>query len=120
MNQLVRHSYQGGDPCDGDPDMSRDHKHLNACQKQHRKMNQLVRHSYQGGDPCDGDPDMSRDHRRLTICQKQYRQNETARRVDIPTGVEVRMTGRSQTGVLTTDVSPLVKNNTDRMNQLFR
>ena len=62
-------------------------------------MNQLVRHSYQGGDPCDGDPDTSRDHRRLTICQKYYRQNEPAGQVDIPTGVEVRVTGRSQTHI---------------------
>ena len=83
-------------------------------------MNQLVRHSYQGGDPCDGDPDTSKDHRHLTICQKQYRQNEPAGLVDIPTGVEVRVTGRSQTRVLTTDVSPLVKNNTDRMHRLVR
>ena len=87
------------------PDICRDHRHLTACQ---------------GGDPCDGDPDTSRDHRRLTICQKQYRQNEPAGRVDIPTGVEVCVTGRSQTRVLTTDVSPLVKNNTDRILRLVR
>ena len=82
------------------------------------RMNQLVRHSYQGGDPCDGDPDTSRDLRRLTTCQKQYRQNEPAGRVDVPTGVEVCVTGESQTCVLTTDISPPVKNNTDSINQL--
>ena len=35
MNQLVRHSYQGGDPCNGDLDTSRDHRRLTICQKQH-------------------------------------------------------------------------------------
>ena len=63
---------------------------------------------------------MSRDHRCLTIFQKQYRQNEPAGWIDIPTGVEVRVTGLSQTRVKTTDISPLVKNNTHRMNQLVR
>ena len=85
-------------------------------------------------------PDTCRDLRRLTTCQKQYRQNEPAGRLNIPTGVEVHVTGVSQTSVGTTDISPLVrveirvmgirtrlvttdvsqsvKNNTDRMNQL--
>ena len=34
-----------------------------------------------------------RDHRRLTECQKQNRQNEPAGQVDIPTRVEIRVTG---------------------------
>ena len=85
-------------------------------------------------------PDTCRDLRRLTTCQKQYRQNEPAGRLNIPTGVEVSVTGVSQTSVGTTNISPLVsleirvmgiwthlgttdvsqsvKNNTDRMNQL--
>ena len=37
--------------------------------------------------------------------------------VDVPTVVEVQVRG-SQTHVGTSDVSPPVKNNTDRMNQL--
>ena len=73
--------------------MCRDHRHLTACQKQHRKMNRLVRHSYQGGDPCDWNLDTSRDHRHLTICQKQYRENEPAGREDSPTGMEVLVMG---------------------------
>ena len=36
---------------------------------------------------------MSRDHRRLTACQKQYRQMEQAGQVDVPTSVEVIVTG---------------------------
>ena len=36
---------------------------------------------------------MFRDHRRLTTCRKQHRQNEVAGWVDVPTGVEVRVTG---------------------------
>ena len=34
-----------------------------------------------------------RDHRRLTECQKQKRQNEPSGQVDIPTRVEIRVTG---------------------------
>ena len=34
-----------------------------------------------------------RDHRRLTECQKQNRQNEPAGQVDIPTRVEILVTG---------------------------
>ena len=60
-----------------------------------------------------------RDHRHLTDCQKQNRQNEPAAQVDIPTRVEIRVTG-NWTCVGTTDVLPPVKNNTDRMNQLVR
>ena len=63
---------------------------------------------------------MCRDHRCLTACQKQHRQKEPAGQVDIPTRVEVHVMGGSWTGVGTTDVSPPVKNNTDRMNQLAR
>ena len=37
MNQLVRHSYPGGDPCHGDPDTSRDQRRLRICQKQYRQ-----------------------------------------------------------------------------------
>ena len=40
-----------------------------------------------------GIPDTCRDHRRLTACQKQHRQNEPAGQVDIPTWVEVSVTG---------------------------
>ena len=106
-----------------------------------------------------GIPDMCRDCRHLTVCQNQYRQNELAGWVDVPTRVEVCVTGDSrhvywpkmshhlsketqtewtswsgrcsyqgggpcdggsQTCVGTTDVSPPVKKNTDRMNQLVR
>ena len=37
--------------------------------------------------------DTSRDHRRLNACQKQHRDNEPAGQVDIPTRVEIRVTG---------------------------
>ena len=37
--------------------------------------------------------DMCRDHRHLIACQKQHRQNELAGQVDVPSGVEVRVTG---------------------------
>ena len=40
-----------------------------------------------------GIPDTCRDLRRLTTCQKQHRQNEPAGQVDIPTWVEVSVTG---------------------------
>ena len=36
---------------------------------------------------------MSNDHRCLTTSQKQHRQNEPAGQVDIPTRVEVHVTG---------------------------
>ena len=36
---------------------------------------------------------MYRDHRCLTACQKQHRQNESAGQVDIPTWLEVSVTG---------------------------
>ena len=36
---------------------------------------------------------MCRDHRCLMICQKHHRQTEPAGQVDIPTRVEVRITG---------------------------
>ena len=64
---------------------------------------------------------MCMDHRCLTTCQKQDRQKEPTGWVDIATEVEVSMTVDlgSQTRVGTTDVSPPIKNNTDRMNQLF-
>ena len=39
-----------------------------------------------------GIPDMYRDHRHLIGCQKQYRQNELAGWVEVPTGVDVRVT----------------------------
>ena len=65
---------------------------------------------------------MCMDHRCLTACQKQDRQNEPAGLVHIATGVEVSMIVDlgSQTRVGTTDVSPPIKNNKDRMNQLVR
>ena len=37
--------------------------------------------------------DMCREHRCLTTCPKQYRQNEPAGQIDVPTWVEVRVTG---------------------------
>ena len=40
-----------------------------------------------------GNPDMCRDHRCLTACQKQHRQNESAGQVDVPTRLEVHVTG---------------------------
>ena len=40
-----------------------------------------------------GNPDMCRDHRCLTACQKQLRQNESAGQVDVPTRLEVHVTG---------------------------
>ena len=40
-----------------------------------------------------GIPDTCRDLRRLTTCQKQHRENEPAGQVDIPTWVEVSVTG---------------------------
>ena len=64
--------------------------------------------------------DRCRDHRRLMICQKQHRQNDLAGKVDVPTREEVHVTGDSRTHVETTNLSPPVKNNTDRMNQLVR
>ena len=39
---------------------------------------------------------MCRDHRHLTACQKQYRENEPAAWVDVPTRVEVCVTGDSR------------------------
>ena len=36
---------------------------------------------------------MCRDHRRLNACQIQHRENEPAGQVDIPTRVEIRVTG---------------------------
>ena len=61
---------------------------------------------------------MCRDHRHLIASEKQYRQNEPAGQVDVPHRVEVHVMGGSETCVGTTDVSPPVKNKTDRMNQL--
>ena len=61
---------------------------------------------------------MSRDHRQPTACQKQHRQNEPVGLVDIATGAEVRVMMGSGRHVGTTDVSPPVKNNTDRMKWL--
>ena len=61
---------------------------------------------------------MCRKDRHPTTCQKLHRQNETACRVDIPTKVKVLEIGGSQKRVGATDISPPVKNNTDRMNQL--
>ena len=49
--------------------------------------------SYLGGGLYDGIEAMFIDHRRLTTCQKQHRQNKPAGQVDIPTRVEVRVTG---------------------------
>ena len=51
------------------------------------------RRSYLGGGPCDGISATCIDHRHLTTCQKQHRQNEPAGQVDIPTRVEVHVTG---------------------------
>ena len=60
---------------------------------------------------------MCRDHKCLTTCQKHHRQNEPAGWVDVPSRVQVHVTG-SQTHVGISDVPIPVKNNTDRMNQL--
>ena len=38
---------------------------------------------------------MCRDQKHLIACQKQHRQNEPAEQVDIPTRVEVHVTGDS-------------------------
>ena len=75
--------------------MCREHRHLTACQKQHRQ--------HQPAGQVDvttrvevhmmGIPDMCRDHGCLTACQKQHRQNEPAGQVDLPTGMEVHVTG---------------------------
>ena len=98
--------------------MCRDHRCLTTCQKQHRLNEQAGWVDIATGleirmtDTC-------RDHRCLTSCQKQYRQNVPAGQIDVPTWVEVHVMG-SRSRVLTTDVSPPVKNNTDRMNQLVR
>ena len=40
-----------------------------------------------------GISDTCRDNRCLTACQKQHRQNEPAGQVDVPTRVEVHVTG---------------------------
>ena len=67
-----------------------------------------------------GMQDTCRDHRCLTACQKQHRQNEPAgsgRHSYEGGGLCDR---GSRTHVGTTDISPPVKNNTDRMNQLVR
>ena len=40
-----------------------------------------------------GNPDRCRDHRCLTAFQKQHRQNESAGQVDVPTRLEVHVTG---------------------------
>ena len=36
---------------------------------------------------------MCRDHRCFTACQKQHRQNEPAGQVDVPTRMEIHVTG---------------------------
>ena len=62
---------------------------------------------------------MCRDHRRLTACQKQHRENEPAGQVDIPTRVEIRVTG-DPGHVLGPQMSSCLSKTTDRMNQLVR
>ena len=51
------------------------------------------------------------------LSKHQHRQNEPAGQVDIPARLEVHvMTGILDTCVGTTDISPPVKNKTDRVN----
>ena len=115
------------------------HRHISTCQNQHRQnetAGQVDIPTWEE-DPVTGDPgDMCRDHKDLTTCQKQHRQNESSwsgrhsyqgggplfqkQHGQIPeTFLPGRSVGRSWTHVGTT-VSPPVKNNTDRMNQLVR
>ena len=89
--------------------MCTDHRHLTACQKQYRQNEPAgqvdiptrvevhvtgdPRHT-KGVEVCVmGNPDTCRDHRCFTACQKQYRQNESAGQVDVPTRLEVHVTG---------------------------
>ena len=100
--------------------MCRDHRHLTTCQKQHRQNEPAGRVDIPTRVEVHvmGNPDTCRDHRCPTTFQKQHRQYEPAGQVDIATLAEVRVTVDPWTHVGTTDVSPHVKNNTDRMNQL--
>ena len=61
---------------------------------------------------------MYRDQRHLIGYQKQYRQNEPSAQIDFPTRGGGPCDGGSHTCVGTTDVSPPVINNTDRMKWL--
>ena len=106
----------------GIPDICRDHRCFTTCQKQHRQnepAGQVGVATVLLGwwSVWLGILDTCRDHRHLTACQKQHRQNETAGQVDVPTLVEVHVAG-IWTHLGNTDVSPSVKNNTERMNQL--
>ena len=56
----------------------------------------------------------------LLNCQKKHRQNELPGQVDISYQGGSPCDGGSWTYAGTTDVSPPVKNNTDRMTQLVR
>ena len=62
---------------------------------------------------------MCKDHRRLNACQKQHRENEPAGQVDIPTRVEIRVTG-DPGHVYGPQMSSCLSKTTDRMNQLVR
>ena len=129
-------------------DICRDHRHFTACQKQHRQNEPANQVDAPTGVEIHvtGFPKTCRDQRCLTTCQNQHRQNEPDGQVDVPTRVEVWVMfhclskktqtewtswsgrcsyqsgvscdGVSRSLVRTTDISPSVKNNTDRMNQL--
>ena len=93
--------------------MCRDHRCLAACPK-----------TTQTDDPAGhvdipAIVDLVRSHRFLMICQKQHRQNDLTGKVDSYQGGGPCHRG-FWTHVETTNLSPPVKNNTDRMNQLVR
>ena len=98
--------------------MCRDHRCLTTCQKQQRQNEPAgqVDVPTRLGSMSRCISDTCRDNRCLTACQKQHRQNELAGHADIPTRVEVHVMEHPGKVVGTTDVSPPVKNNTDRMN----
>ena len=75
-------------------DTCRDHRRLTTCQKQHRQNEPAGQETFQLGWKSVqwGIQDMYRDHRHLIGCQKKYRQNELAGWVEVPTGVDVRVT----------------------------
>ena len=62
---------------------------------------------------------MCRDHRCFTACQKQHRQNEPAGQVDVPTRVEIHVTGIPDKCRDNRHIT-ICQNNTDRMKQLVR
>ena len=75
--------------------MCRDHRSLNACQKQHRENEPAGQVDIPTRvEICvTGILDMCRDHRCLTACQKQHRQNDPAGQADLPNRVRVTVMG---------------------------